>query len=184
MESSSQGTIPRRSGPMRENTIAFRHVAIVDGDSSYNRRHKQGRFKGESIPFGALVDFMPQPDTRVESMGAKTIPGVFIGYHIYAGGLWSCDYLVADLAPFRKDCDVAKSKVKIHSIKEIVKSHSGTFIFQSPVGDKSGSFWTQILESLLTCPTWSTRATTRLPGRLAVVPTVFASLSQGRFHHP
>ena len=35
-------------------------------------------------------------------MRAKTILGVFIGYHIHAGGLWSGDYLVADLAPFRQ----------------------------------------------------------------------------------
>ena len=54
-------------------------------------------------------------------MGAKTIPGVFIGYHVHAGGLWSGDYLVADLAPFRQDCDVVKSKVKIHRIKEVVE---------------------------------------------------------------
>ena len=47
------------------------NIAIVDGDSSYNRRHKAGRFRGESIPFGALLELMPQNDTRVESMGAK-----------------------------------------------------------------------------------------------------------------
>ena len=75
------------------------------------------------------MDFMPQPDYKVVSQGAKTIPGVFIGYHIHAGGLWSGDYLVADLAPFRQDCDVAKSKVEIHRIKDIVKNHSGTFTF-------------------------------------------------------
>ena len=76
-----------------------------------------------------LVDFMPQPDTRVESMGAKTIPGVFLGYHIHPGGLWSGDYLVADLASFKTDCDAAKSKVKIHRAKEVVPNHSGKFIF-------------------------------------------------------
>ena len=93
------------------------NIAIADGDSSYSRRHKSGRFKGESIPFGALVDFMPQIDTKVESMGAKTIPGVFIGYRAHAGGIWSGDYLVADYSPFRKSCDVVKSKLKIHRIK-------------------------------------------------------------------
>ena len=62
-------------------------------------------------------------------MGDKTIPGVFIGYHIHAGGLWSGDYLVADFAPFRQDCDVIKSKVKIHRIKEVVKKPSGEFLF-------------------------------------------------------
>ena len=105
------------------------NIAIINGDSSYNRRHKKGHFKGDSIPFGALVDFMPQPETRVDSMGAKTIPGVFVGYHIQPGGLWNGDYLVADLAPFREDCDVAKSKVKIHRTKEIVKNYGARFIF-------------------------------------------------------
>ncbi len=56
-------------------------------------------------------------------MGSKTIRGVLIGYHVPAGGLWSGDYLVADLAPFRLDCDVHRSKVKVHRIKEVVNNH-------------------------------------------------------------
>ncbi len=70
---------------------------------------------------------MPQNDTKVESMGAKTIPGVFIGYHIHAGGLWSGDYYVAALAPSRKNGVEVKSKVKIYRIKEVVTNHSGKF---------------------------------------------------------
>ena len=105
------------------------NIALVDGDSSYHRRHKNCHFKGAQFPFGAMVDFMPQPDTKVVSMGAKTIPGVFIGYRIQPGGLWSGDYLVADLAPFREDCDVAKSKVKIHRIKEVLRNRSGLYDF-------------------------------------------------------
>ena len=58
---------------------------------------QEGALQGYAIPFGALVDFMPQPDVRVESMGPKTLPGVFIGYHVNPGGEWSGDYLVADL---------------------------------------------------------------------------------------
>ena len=72
---------------------------------------------------------MPQPDTKVESIGAKTIPGVFIGYHFHPGGLWSGDYLVADLAPFKIHCNVIMSKVKIHRIKEVAPNHSGKFYF-------------------------------------------------------
>ncbi len=62
-------------------------------------------------------------------MEAKTIPGVFIGYHIHAGGLWSGDNLTAHFAPFRRDCNVAKSKVKIHRTKEMVTSHTWKFTF-------------------------------------------------------
>ncbi len=77
-------------------------TTIVKGDSCYNRRHKTGRFTDQQIRFGALVDFVPQNDVRVESMGSKTIPSVFVVYHIHAGGLWSGDYLVADYSPFQK----------------------------------------------------------------------------------
>ena len=49
-------------------------IAIVDGDSCYNRRHEAGHFTGQKIPFGAYVDFMPQNDTKVESMGARNNP--------------------------------------------------------------------------------------------------------------
>ena len=81
-------------------------------------------FRGQSIPFGALVDFMPQPDTRVQSIGPKTILGIFLGYHLHPGGVWGGDYLVADLAPFRDSCEVARSKVKVHRIKAVVINHA------------------------------------------------------------
>ena len=56
---------------------------------------------------------MPQPDTKLDSMGGN-------GYHTHAGGLWSGDYLVADYAPFKKYCDVGRAKVKVHRTKEVV----------------------------------------------------------------
>ena len=62
-------------------------------------------------------------------MGAKSIPGVFVGCRIHPGGLWSGDYLVAELAPFRKNYDVARSKVKIHRIREVVTNRAGKFAY-------------------------------------------------------
>ena len=59
-------------------------------------------FKGESYPFGALVDFMPQNDMKLEPMANKTIQGVFIGDHAPCWRvLRSGDYIVADYAPFK-----------------------------------------------------------------------------------
>ncbi len=92
------------------------NVALVNGDSAWNKRRKKGRCKGMQLPFGALVDFMRQPDVRVASMGPKTLPGVFIRYHGNPGGEWSGDYIVADLAYVRANPDVPRSKVKIHRI--------------------------------------------------------------------
>ena len=56
---------------------------------------------------------MPQSDMKLASVGSTTLRGVFIGSHVHAGGLWSGDYIVADYEPFKKDCDVATSKVSI-----------------------------------------------------------------------
>ena len=76
---------------------------------------------------------MPQPDVRAESRRPKTLPCVFIGYHVNPGGEWGGDYLVADLAYFRENRDVARVKVKIHRIKEAVPILDGKFVF--PVAD-------------------------------------------------
>ncbi len=66
----------------------------------------------KGFPLGAMVDFMPQSDMKLESMGTKTILGVFVRYHVHAGGVWSGDYYVADDAPFKQDYDVLKSQSK------------------------------------------------------------------------
>ncbi len=109
-------------------------VALVDGDSSYNRGHGKGHFKGERILVGAFIDFMPQPDTKLDAMGGRSMPGAFIGYHTHAGGIWSGDYLVADYAPFKKDCDVTPATVRAHRIKEVLRRLSGIFVF--PVAER------------------------------------------------
>ncbi len=105
------------------------NIAIVNGDSAWSKLHKKGRFKGMQIPYGALVDFMPQPDVKVASMGPKTIPVIFIGYHVNPGWEWSGDYLVAGLEYFRADPDVPRNQVKIHRIKEVVPNTDGKLLF-------------------------------------------------------
>ncbi len=124
------GLNPSKFWPYAGEHFCFaNNIAIVNGDSAWNKRHKKGRFKGMQIPYGALVDFMSQPDVKVASMGPKTIPGIFIGYHVNPGWEWSGDYLVAGLDYFRSDPEFARSKVKIHRIKEVVPNPDGKFLF-------------------------------------------------------
>ena len=56
-------------------------------------------FKGKLIPFGALVDFVPQKDVRDKQpkFDPDTVPGVFLGYILRPGGAWKGDFRVADL---------------------------------------------------------------------------------------
>ena len=56
--------------------------------------------KGPIIPFGSLVEYHPitvKDQSRVHQFGKKVLPGLFLGYALYAGGIWKGDVLVADL---------------------------------------------------------------------------------------
>ena len=57
-------------------------------------------FKGPIIPFGSLVAYHPKTakdQSRIHQFGKKVLPGLFLGYALYAGGIWKGDVLVADL---------------------------------------------------------------------------------------
>ena len=58
----------------REHFCFAKNATLVDGDSSYSKRHGRGRFKGERIPSGEFVDFMPQPPTNLDAMGGRSMP--------------------------------------------------------------------------------------------------------------
>ena len=109
------------------------NTTIKDGDSPWNRRHKAGQFAGKRIPFGALVDIRP-PEPVLKQMpkfGPRTVPAVFLGYHLNPGGRWRSEYLAAPLEDFKTDSEVAKSDtassagkrkrvVRIFRVKEVV----------------------------------------------------------------
>ena len=38
--------------------------------------------------------------SRIHQFGKKVLPGLFLGYALYAGGIWKGDVLVADLEEF------------------------------------------------------------------------------------
>ena len=57
-------------------------------------------FKGPIIPFGSLVEYQPitaKDQSRIHQFGKKVLPGLFLGYALYAGGIWKGDVLIADL---------------------------------------------------------------------------------------
>eukprot|EP00972_Heterocapsa_arctica_P011643 1706034-Heterocapsa_arctica.AAC.1 len=35
------------------------NVVIRNGDSAWNKHHREGHFKGKQVPFGALIEFRP-----------------------------------------------------------------------------------------------------------------------------
>ena len=77
---------------------------MVEGDSAWNRRHKQGHFKGKIIPFRALVDFRPPKPilNMFPKFEKRSLPGVFLGYHLVSGERFYGDYLEAPLVDFQE----------------------------------------------------------------------------------
>ena len=72
---------------------------LSDGKTPYERRFGQP-FKGPIIPLGSLVEYHPitaKDQSRIHQLGKKVLPGLFLGYALYAGGIWKGDVLVADL---------------------------------------------------------------------------------------
>ena len=72
---------------------------LSDGKTPYERRFGQP-LKGPIIPFGSLVEYYPisaKDQSRIHQFGQNVLPGLFLGYALYAGGIWKGDVLVADL---------------------------------------------------------------------------------------
>ena len=72
---------------------------LSDGKTPFKRRFGQP-FKGPIIPFGSLVEYHPvtaKDQSRIHQFGKKVLPGLFLGYALYAGRIWKGDVLVADL---------------------------------------------------------------------------------------
>ena len=72
---------------------------LSDGKTPYERRFGQ-LFKGPIIPFGSLVEYhliTAKDQSSIHQFGKKVLPGLFLGYALYAGGIWKGDELIADL---------------------------------------------------------------------------------------
>ena len=57
-----------------------------DGKTPYERRFGKP-FKGRIIPFGSLVEYYPISaidQSRIHQFGKKVLPGLFLGYALYA----------------------------------------------------------------------------------------------------
>ena len=60
---------------------------LSDGRTPYERRFGQPS-KGPIIPFGSLVEYPPfiaKDQSRIHQFGKKVLPGLFLGYALYAG---------------------------------------------------------------------------------------------------
>ena len=60
-----------------------------DGKTPYERRFGEP-LKGPIIPFGSFFEYHPitaKDQSRIHQFGKKVLPGLFLGYALYAGGI-------------------------------------------------------------------------------------------------
>ena len=92
-------------------------------------------FEGPIIPFGSLVEYHPitaKDQSRIHQFGKKVLPGLFLGYALYAGGIWKGDVLVADLEEL-ETMDASEIYSKRLNAKEVIFHEKGEFTF--PIAD-------------------------------------------------
>ena len=108
---------------------------LSDGKTPYERRFGQ-QCKGPIIPFGSLVEYYPISATdqsRIHQFGKKVLPGLFLGYALYAGEIWKGDVLIADLEEL-ETMDASEIYSKRLNAKEVIfPPKQGEFIF--PIAD-------------------------------------------------
>ena len=93
--------------------------------------------QGPVIPFGSLVEYHPitaKDQSRIHQFGKKVLPGLFLGYALYAGGIWKGDVLIADLEEL-ETMDASEIYSKRLNAKEVIFLQKGEFYF-------SNSRWT------------------------------------------
>ena len=72
---------------------------LSDGKTIFERRFGEP-LKGAIIPFGSMIEYHPisaEDLSRIHQFGKKFLPGIFLGYALYAGRIWKGDILVADI---------------------------------------------------------------------------------------
>ena len=87
-------------------------------------------------PFGSLVEYHPKTaknQSRIHQFAKKILAGLFLGYALYAGGIWKGDVLVADLEEL-ETMDASEIYSKRLNAKEVIfPKENGNFIF--PITD-------------------------------------------------
>ena len=107
---------------------------LSDGKTPYERRFGKP-FTRPIIPFGSLVEYYTissKDQSRIHQFGKNVLPGLFLGYALYAGGTWKGDALVADLEEL-ETMDASEIYSKRLNAKEVIFPKQGEFIF--PIAD-------------------------------------------------
>ena len=75
------------------------HDILSNGKTPYERLFREP-LKEPIIPFGSMIEFhfiSGKDLSRLDQLGKKMLPGIFLGYVLYAERIWKGDFLVSDI---------------------------------------------------------------------------------------
>ena len=108
---------------------------LSDGKTPYDRWFAI-LFNGPVIPFGSMVEYHPvsaKDILRLHLFGPKVLPGIFLGYVLYTGGIWKGEITVAGIEEL-EEMDASEFHARRLNAKAVLTpQRSGNFIF--PVAD-------------------------------------------------
>ena len=114
----------------------LRNVTDLESDGKTPNERRFGQpFQPPVVPFGSLVECHPttvKDQSRIHQFGKKVLPGLFLGYALYAGGIWKGDALIADLEEL-ETMDASEICSKRLNAKEVIFLQKGEFIV--PIAD-------------------------------------------------
>jgi hypothetical protein len=110
-----------------------KNIAMINGDSAWNKRHGKGHFTGPKWPFGCRVSFMPTPSKLKElpKGSPRMLVGLLVGYNLQPGGEWKGEFAIVPLTAFSSLSlahDATHPRTHPQLIKE-AKMFDKTFVF-------------------------------------------------------
>ena len=102
----------------------------------------------------SITLFLQKDQSRIHQLGKKVLPGLFLGYALYAGRIWKGDVLIADLEEL-ETMDASEIYSKRLNAKEVISPKQAEFIF--PIAD--GRIKTHVVDQELENIHFGTAAT-------------------------
>ena len=83
----------------------------------------------------SITPISAKDQSRIHQFGKKVLPGLFLGYALYAGRIWKGDVLVADTEELETmDASVNLLKKRLNATEVIFPKENGKFIFPAADG--------------------------------------------------
>ena len=127
---------------------------LSDGKTPYERRFGMP-FNGPLIPFGAMVEYhtiSAKDMSRLHQLGPKVLPGIFLGYVLYAVRVWNGDIMFTDIEEL-EEMDASEIHARRLNAKEVLTPMKGAKFLYSQSRMEQSKFleeidvWSHPLES-------------------------------------